>query len=328
MNATAEIRKAAAAWVARCDAGLSAEERESFDCWRRSDSRHEAAFVQCESAWRALATPLRAGAADELEKELAQLAARRGRRRGAGLAIAMTLIVVLISGVVMRRPQPEAGGIPSTATILRPQVRTLPDGSRVELDAGAEIAVRFEQRVRRVALLRGEAHFSVEKDTTRPFIVLADGVEIRAVGTVFNVQLASAGVGVIVTEGTVAVEKSDGTAPLALVTAGQQVEVPRATPVAVSVKPLTTEESTERLAWRGARVEFTRTPLPEAVGLLNRFAPAGSPLLVATDPALTAIRVTGVFRPDNIGGFVRLMEAGFGVEAERADGTITLRPTR
>jgi ferric-dicitrate binding protein FerR (iron transport regulator) len=47
--------------------------------------------------------------------------------------------------------------------------------------------------------------------------------------------------------------------------------------------------------------------------------------LVIDDPALAKIPVNGRFRADNTETLVRLLEAGFGVRAERLGDTITLR---
>jgi transmembrane sensor len=79
----------------------------------------------------------------------------------------------------------------------------LPDGSRVELKDGSEVVVQYSASERRVKLTGGEAHFTVWKDKTRPFIVNAAGVEVRAVGTAFNVRLEAKSVEVLVTEGRV-----------------------------------------------------------------------------------------------------------------------------
>jgi transmembrane sensor len=49
----------------------------------------------------------------------------------------------------------------------------------------------------------------VTKDPVRPFIVMAAGVAVRAVGTAFNVKLDSTAVEVLVTEGMVAVATED-----------------------------------------------------------------------------------------------------------------------
>lgn len=347
--ASSSIQRAAAAWVARRDAGLSAEEQEAFERWRQADPQHEAALAHYDSAWNALASPLDHGMADELERELTQLAQRRRQRRWAGSA---TVAVLLFVGFFLLKPnQHEPAGdtaaIRPTAAILRPRIETLPDGSHVELNAGAEIAVRFTERTRRVALVRGEAHFSVRKDPSRPFVVSADGVEVRAVGTAFNVQLASSSVAILVTEGTVAVEKSPAASPsnattpnpttspapaareIAVLSAGEQVEVGRTAALPLSpLQRVSSAESAERLAWRDTRLEFTRTPLREAISLLNQYSNPASPRLIADDPALATIHVTGIFRADNIAGFVHLLEGGFGVETEQSGNTITLRLAR
>ena len=50
------------------------------------------------------------------------------------------------------------------------------DGTVVELKRGADISVEFSKRLRRVVLLRGEAHFQVAKNKDWPFAVDAGGL--------------------------------------------------------------------------------------------------------------------------------------------------------
>lgn len=66
---------------------------------------------------------------------------------------------------------------------------TLPDGSRVWLNADTKIKYKkhFNSPVREV-VLHGEAYFSVVKDTARPFIVKTSKLDIKVLGTVFNVK--------------------------------------------------------------------------------------------------------------------------------------------
>ena len=54
-------------------------------------------------------------------------------------------------------------------------------------------------------LVRGEAHFVVAADASRPFVVSAGAVSVRAVGTEFVVRYSAREIGVLVTEGRVAV---------------------------------------------------------------------------------------------------------------------------
>lgn len=66
---------------------------------------------------------------------------------------------------------------------------TLPDGSRVWLNSDTKIRYdkNFDKSVREV-MLCGEAYFSVVKDASRPFIVKTFKLNIKVLGTVFNVK--------------------------------------------------------------------------------------------------------------------------------------------
>ena len=83
----------------------------------------------------------------------------------------------------------------------------LADGTRVWLNAETRLRypVTFAGTERRVELT-GEAYFEVSKDATRPFIVRANGVDVRVLGTSFNVAAYGAEVVTTLVEGRVAVE--------------------------------------------------------------------------------------------------------------------------
>ncbi|MGZ5254326.1 MAG: FecR family protein, partial [Flavitalea sp.] len=66
---------------------------------------------------------------------------------------------------------------------------TLPDGSRVWLNSDTKLtyATDFNRNNREVNL-EGEAYFDVIKDTTKPFIIHTRKMDIRVIGTAFNVR--------------------------------------------------------------------------------------------------------------------------------------------
>ncbi len=341
---TSAIRTAASAWFARRDAGLSPSEAHDFERWLSIDPRHAVAFAELDSAWNTFGKPVRTGAGDDLVAELAHRAAHRRRRRLG--AVAAGLAVLIAAGVFWRTPPrgATAESLPATAVMLAPARRVLPDGSIVLLKDGARITESFTAGVRRIGLVQGEAMFEVAKDRTRPFIVSAAGVEVRAVGTAFAVDLRRSSVEVLITEGTVAVDQvgspssapvptaaaTSPTAPLppaAVVEAGHRVVV-AITPSAPAptVTPMAAAEIGERLAWRHRRVEFSGTSLAEAVAVLNREAASPSAVrLVIDEASLRSMRVSGIFQTDNTEAFVLLLEAGFGVTTERVGSEIRLR---
>ncbi len=64
----------------------------------------------------------------------------------------------------------------------------LPDGSHVKLNAGSSISYGTMQTGIRKVELTGEAFFDVQRDESRPFIVKVNNLQVRVLGTSFNVD--------------------------------------------------------------------------------------------------------------------------------------------
>ncbi len=253
---------------------------------------------------------------------------RRRRRHIRQLCAAGACALLLVVGIQFWQPaastalQVAQSVAPSSLVISAPVRQELPDGSIVELKEGARISILFEPQLRRVRLERGEAHFKVAKDPQRPFVVRAGGVDVRAVGTEFSVDLGEQRVGVLVTEGRVAVER-DALAPLALLDAGQATAVAFHEVAAPAVLPAPPEEQRARLAWRVPRLELSSTPLAEVVACFNRH---GAVRLELADPSLGSLQLSGVLRADSPYALLHVLRNDFGLHEEhRADGTIVLR---
>jgi transmembrane sensor len=337
------IAATAAQWVARRDAGLSAAAQHELDRWLAADPRHAAALRHYLQAWSVFDRPAGDGSAAAVVQAVQ---ARRRRRHRRIIATATALGCLVLGGMVGRAwlfpPIDRTAGPVPTAIVHQPETRTLADGSVVELRPGAVIAVDFSGALRRVALQKGEAHFQVAKDAARPFVVSAGGVETRAVGTAFAVELGRGAVEVLVTEGRVAVshspeEKISTAAPRVLVDAGRRVLLTTTAGKSELPSPaeVTATELAERLAWRTARLEFTGTPLAEAVALMNRSGrnPAGRPkiqlVIDAASPGLAAEPVSGLFRADSAETFVRMLELSLGITTERrSENEIVLRKVK
>jgi transmembrane sensor len=325
----AGIEETAADWVCRHRGGLSVEELARLRRWLEADPRHAEAFARLESAWRLLDEPRARGRSSDLVRVLGMLEHGRRRRRIAAVVCGAGLAAVLAVGLFLSSPAPVSTPSLSPTVALRPDRQVLPDGSVVEFNAGAEIEVSYTPGKRIVHLRRGEALFQVAKNKARPFVVVAGQLEVTAVGTAFSVRNVGSEVGVLVTEGKVSVER-----PLAAVAApspeaiylaaGDRVVVPShalggSLPQPEKVAPADLKQA---LAWRGMRVEFTGTPLSDAVELFNR---QNSLQLEIGDDSLAELQLTGIFWADDPEGFVRLLETGMNVRAERDGNTISLR---
>jgi transmembrane sensor len=342
------ILESASLWLARRDRGLSAVEQDDYMQWLRADPRHAEALAQHAAALERMMQLYEWTPAHDTEPnpDLFAPAPPRNRVRwrwaGGALAAAAAVVVGLL---LWERPWSQAD--PAFAAGPRSYLRVnerfaLPDGSRVELKDGTQLVVQYSGSERRVKLAGGEAHFSVWKDAARPFVVDAAGVEVRAVGTAFNVRLDPQTVQVLVTEGRVRVrgpmtddrgripEGSASSGPSSvlrpppseiIVTVGQQATVPRAAVATPAIAPVTADDIARELAWQAPRLEFNETPLAEAVAEFNRL---NRQQIEVADPALGDRRIGGTFRPDNVDGFLRSLETALGVRAERVDGERTV----
>lgn len=338
---------AAARWLARRDAGLTATEELEFEQWLAAAPANREAWAELESMWTGIDRARDDGQAGEMLHELARRHHRRQRQRlrtviglaaAAVVAVGITVIfqeptatksmpgVALhqsdghsaqeyLSGAVTGSAPPDSD---ARAVILRPEQRRLADGSVVELNEQALISVDFSAERRAVHLISGTAHFEIKPDPARPFVVRSGSVTVRAVGTAFVVARSEQAADVLVTEGLVDVARQ-GEPPAAPLRVGRHGQVlmphqPGAQPPAVNV--LSVSEVERRLMWRAPKLKLRGASLSEVVGLLNQL---NRTQLVIGDPTLAELRFSGIFRADNAEGFVRMLENNYGVKATRAD---------
>ncbi|MEI9995044.1 MAG: FecR domain-containing protein [Rhizomicrobium sp.] len=193
--ADTQLRRQARAWLARLTTGKAAD-LAAFEAWR-ADPAHAAAFEEERRLWRSLAAHRAAFAAG--------LPAVLPRRRRLWLPIGAMAVTLMLCVLTLGQPLLwlEADRITGPGEIAPV---TLPDGSLAMLNTNSALAIDFRSGRRDVALLRGEAWFSVRHNAAHPFRVTAAGGEIRDVGTAFDIRRDAGGrVTVAVTAGEVAV---------------------------------------------------------------------------------------------------------------------------
>ncbi len=303
----------AARWVDRRNAGLTPSEQRDLQNWLAADERHAEAFAKADLHPSELDWPMHSGTA---ERVLTGLQARAERRRSRRMRVGATLALValVLVGGATARFYTRTNIEPASFVVQSPLRETLPDGSRVELPPGVELATFFTATERRVSLSGGHAHFEVAKDADRPFVVDTGAVVARAVGTAFVVAMDQDKVTVIVTEGTVAIDRAstpDGgntlADTLALVQAGASVAVTRTNDnsTAPVVTPVQVSSSDERVAWRIPRLEFKNTRLGDVIEIVNRY---NSTRFVFADESLKRFRISGALRADRLDALIEMLE--------------------
>jgi len=318
------IETAAAAWLARRDRGLTPAEQDSFLQWLSEDPRHRECYARHQRAWGEL-DALAHWRPTHSAQPNPDLLAREPVKRG-GPVVWLTLgaaaaLLVAAGFVGLYRQTAGPAPLPSRAVTARDfDQKVLEDGSVIDLNRGGEIEVRYTPTERQVWLTRGEAHFTVAKNPARPFIVRAGKVDVRALGTAFNVRLDPSLVEVLVTEGHVQVSPPGQGETLPVLTAGQRASVPETGPARIDT--VSTEEMSRLLAWQPRQLECDSARLADVVAAFNRH---NRLQLELGDATLADMPLGASFSSDNVEGFVRLLESTFGVRAERLADRIVLR---
>ncbi|HEX6867113.1 MAG TPA: FecR domain-containing protein, partial [Caulobacteraceae bacterium] len=211
------VTREAARWFARSRSGaMSARELRELEVWLAEDAARRAAYEHLARLWDGAESVRN----DPEVMEMREAAARAqvARRWRTAVAIAASLLVVAFAGAGVanwmtagRNASPElvAGegqqefrtSVGQTATV------TLADGSAVTLDSDSVLRTRATWNRRYAELAKGRAFFRVAHEPTRPFVVLANGRTVTALGTSFEVSVERGKFEVTLVSGKVRVEQ-------------------------------------------------------------------------------------------------------------------------
>jgi transmembrane sensor len=352
MRSAKDIEAQAAGWLARLDGKVAGQWPPEFHAWLAGDAKHRVAFVRLEVAWKRLDALRQLRPVDQtLDEDL--LAPRAGGH--AGLWMHATVFGTARAESVGPLHQRYPASVPSTPRATRPFIPrfaiaalaiivvsvswlvfsdshsrvyettvgghahlALEDGSYVELNTGTRIRVKFSSSRREVALLRGEALFSVAHEADRPFEVRAAGVTARAVGTEFSVRLrADSRVETLVRQGRVLVLQPQR---MLGITFGQHELRPTLEAGAralvddhsASVVNVGVADIERRLRWTTGKAEFRGETVRDVVAELNRYSL--HPIRI-TDPQTADKPFGGTFNTTDPESFVAGLASLYGASA-------------
>lgn len=308
-----EARAEAAAWIAQLhDEQRSPDLDARVQAWLAESEDHRRAFNRLTYVWERTGQ-IQMRASGDISPVHTD---RRSRFTPWAITLSATAVLAGIVVVYFWRDNSVVTGVGQQ------QVRLLPDGTRVVLNTETRIEVSYNERARRVRLIRGEAWFDVSKHPTWPFLVSVDGQEIRALGTSFIVRHDdSQDLSITLVEGRISVtpiarnDKTPSQDPQILAP-GQRLVISRSHAPAVD-RP----ELTRITAWEHGRVDFEETPLGDAANEMNRYSTTH---ITVADAEVAHRRIGGIFRAGDTDEFVRIVTAAFGLRADRHGSNIVL----
>ena len=306
-----DLSDEALAHVVRLHSG-SAEKKDwdAFRRWRATSADHEAAAGEAEALWNAASGLSRDPKTGLIRPKRQKAPSRRKILGFAGVGIA---VAGGLWSLNVFRPftGDHVTGIAETRLI------TLPDGSRVFLNALSAINVDFTPERRSIELVEGQAYFEVAGGRAQPFEVRIGAVTATALGTAFdtNRNLPDGEVAIAVTEHSVRVASA----------AEQSVVVKEGERIVIAddgrLGPVSAEDRAVAIAWQSGQYIAEGRPLGEVVAALSAYHRGW---IIIEDGRLRDLRVNAVLDLRTPDASLAALTAGLAIRMRRVSPLIIM----
>lgn len=353
------IQVQAAAWLAKLDAEQpSKTDLAEFKQWVNADPTHRSAFEELVEFWdemniltqavlpRELQTPelMREQKREQEREPTPRPSAFAYNKAAMGTAFLSVATLVIALTIMLTGPTIYTTGIGEQQTIQ------LTDNSTVQLNTNSRLEVDYSDKYRRLTLSHGEAHFDVAHNPDRPFEVYAGQGLVRAIGTAFTVHIRKIDIEVLVTEGTVELDRAE---------AGKQPQQPPSAPIintSVVIAPnsnispqhatkgftpglkvsagnkvmydkdllnevqlVVASQIEEQLSWRQGMLLFKGEPLQKVVDEVSRYTTLK---IIIPERSARELKVGGLFKVGDTDSLFEALRDGFGIHVKEVSSDV------
>jgi len=198
----------------------------------------------------------------------------------------------------------------------------LPDGSTVKLNRYSSLTYpeKFKDVAREV-ILSGEGYFEVISDKENPFIVQTDDIEVKAVGTIFNVYAypGSQEVKTTLLKGSVEVSGVNTSASIRL----EQDQTAIFNKQTATFYSETINSTENNIAWLSGSLIFNDTPLEEIARELSNYF---NTEIRIEDAALKSYKLTARFeKGESLNEILSLLQAAGNFTYQTKDKAIVIK---
>lgn len=334
-------------WVSKIDRGLSNSEKQQLRAWVGLSDAHRACLFEVARLFDELTVlnelsdlfPLRS-------KEPNQPRTVYSEHTRWAIAAGFALVFLTSLGVIVSKDYDSqqvdivAQHPHSVETLIGEQKPiSLSDGSVIHMNTNSRVEISYSNLQRKITLVRGEAHFDVAHDPSKPFVVVAGENTVTAVGTAFNVELLNdEHFELLVTEGKVLVKEGalSSSSPGELlspahpmnrdgimVNSGEKMLFNGNTS---PTQTMSLDQVQRDLAWQQGMLVFQGEPLETALNEVSRYTAIQ---FEVSEPALKGTRVAGYFKAGDIDGLLFALENNFDIQNKKlANNTIVLTSNR
>ena len=341
------IQTQASEWLAKLDAEQpSKRDLADFKQWVNADSAHRIAFEELVEFWDEMNILTQAVLPRELLTNgllTNELAANKllpeqpsqPRPWYASMQTVMGAALLAIAAVVVTITMQLPSTTIYTTGVGEQKIVQLADNSIVQLNTNSRLEVHYSDSTRRLTLSQGEAHFDVAHNPNRPFEVYAGQGLVRAIGTAFTVHIRKIDVEVIVTEGTVELDRAAQpniatnitVEPNAIVTTAAKPTVKASAGSVLTydkdllndVELMVASQLEKQLSWREGMLIFKGEPLQNVVDEVSRYT---NLKIIIPERSAREMKVGGLFKVGDTESLFEALRDGFDIHVKEVSNDV------
>lgn len=326
-----DIHQQACAWISKIDRGLTADEKNEIHSWAQTSESHRQMLFEIAELWDDLSALNELSGLFPLRDKEPEQRKTFGETTRWSIAAGFAFVMVGAASWLMNtqggfQPATELAQVTQAETAIGEQKPvTLQDGSVIHLNTNSLVKIDYSGTRRMITLERGEAHFDVAHDESRPFVVKTGNNSVTAVGTAFNIQLGKEGkFELLVTEGKVLVqdvlrEANSPTLDMIRPLDSEGVFMVSGEKAVFSglenePETLSLDQVQRDLAWQQGMVVFQGEALADALTEVSRYTSIDFEI---SEEHIRQKRVAGYFKAGDIEGLLFALKNNFGIEHQQ-----------
>jgi ferric-dicitrate binding protein FerR (iron transport regulator) len=257
--------------------------------WQQVESRKADDTIDLDQEWQVMQSIIQAGETETTAPNVVTITpVQQSVRWMLRIAAILVIAAVPLYFLYQYASKPGIQSLASGADIIE---AILPDGTTVTINRNStlEYPEQFKGKNRNVQLT-GEAFFNVAHDKDKPFIINANGLRVKVLGTTFNMNTRKQNneMEVILVDGSVEVYYQDRETDKLVLAPGERAIVNTSNQDISVVR----NEDPNFMAWKTRLIIFLDQPLGEVISILNNVY--GSNISLQSD-SLENYRLTATF---------------------------------
>lgn len=235
-------------------------------------------------------------------------------------AVAASITILLIAGFWFISRPVQSPNVYTLSVENGRQQFTLPDGTLVWLNSNSKLTYNdhFGIKTREVEL-SGEVYFEVVKDRERPFVVKAEELDVKVLGTSFDVFTNHEAITTTLVEGSVSIRKASGNETETILRPGQQLQYDKKN----NQVTIYDVDVNQFIAWKDGKLIFRNDPFESVLSVLEHNYQV---IIILKNMQLSQRKITGRFDLENsIDDVFAIMKETMNFEYHRQDNMITIK---